>query len=106
VYERQTRLDAALAAPTNRHLALRLAQLLGRHGEVTEALRYQGLAQNRLSDSPFVVIATAEDLAQGGYVERALPLARRALEIAPNPDVAAAARQTLNHIQTRLLKPH
>ena len=101
---RQLELDEALAHPNDRSRSRRLAALLGYHGEVLEALRYQGLAQGKLSDAPSVLIQTANDLTAGSYSNRALPLAQRALEITDDPSLLKAANQTLRSIQAHLPK--
>lgn len=97
--QRQTLLNAALADSQDRARSLRLACLLGRHGEVEEALRYQGLGQGKASDSPAVLIAVAKDLTKGGYARLAVPLLQRAQQIAPDPALLAAARQALDRAQ-------
>lgn len=66
--------------PTQR----RFARLLAEEGDVEGCQRHHAAALNRPPDSPPVLTAAAQDLADTGHEKEALRLVKRALEIAPH----------------------
>jgi Tfp pilus assembly protein PilF len=58
----------------------RLARWLGLHGDADGCVHNYSMAMHRALDAPRVLITASHDLAQGGYADRALPLALRAVQ--------------------------
>jgi len=83
--------EAVRVHPTDAVLQKRLARLFGLEGDVGECLSHYATALHHPLDAPQVLIAAANDLADGHHGVEALPLAKRAVLIAPaNPDAIEA----------------
>lgn len=77
--------------PEDRALHTRLAQLVGRHGDVATCVRHHAMALHCAIDSPLAMIAASQDLTAGGHAALALPLAERAVQVAPRNGLAFEA---------------
>lgn len=73
--------EAIRQSPADGGLHKRMARLLGSRGDVEGCIRHHAAAQRRPPDSPTVLAAAAVDLAEQKHAEKALPLAKRAVEI-------------------------
>jgi tetratricopeptide (TPR) repeat protein len=84
VTERDALFQQLRMSPTAHALRRRMGQLLGTHGDVEGSLRNYAMALRRAPDDSATLIATAGDLVRGGHVALALPLAERAVALAPH----------------------
>jgi tetratricopeptide (TPR) repeat protein len=74
----------------------RLAQLYAEEGDVVDCMRHEGEALRRPPDSPPSLGAAANCLTTAGYALCALPIARRAVDLAPrSPDALEAVGNAL-----------
>jgi tetratricopeptide (TPR) repeat protein len=88
--------EALRVRPNDGALHARMARLLGMHGDVAGAVRHRSMELHCALDAPQTLIAAANDLADGGHADAALPLAQRAVRIsAANPSAHEALGNAL-----------
>ena len=80
--EKHRLIDAISENPGDAEAQLKLARLLGLHGDVAGAVRHQSAARRVPPDSPTALAEAAADLLEGGHAQDSIPLARRAVEMA------------------------
>jgi tetratricopeptide (TPR) repeat protein len=96
VSERDALYQQLRATPGARPLHAKLAHLFGTHGDVEGSLRNHATALRRAPDAPQTLVAAARDLTAGGFPERALLLAERAVAQGPrSPDAREALGDAL-----------
>jgi tetratricopeptide (TPR) repeat protein len=78
--ERNRLLIAVTVDPDDPARKLRLARWLGLHGDADGCVHNYSMALHRALDAPRVLRTASHDLVQGGYADRALPLALRAVQ--------------------------
>lgn len=82
--------------PDDRDLHLRMAKLLGAHGDVDGCVRNFAMALHTPTDSARPLAAAAKELTQAGFVSQSLPLAQRAVALGPHsPDTREALGDAL-----------
>ncbi|HZP80332.1 MAG TPA: tetratricopeptide repeat protein [Chthonomonadaceae bacterium] len=93
----KARLQAQLELnPKDGQAHRRLARLLAEEGSVEGCVRHQAGALHKPPDSAPALTAAANDLVATGHAQEALPLAKRAIEIAPHsPDALETLGDTL-----------
>jgi tetratricopeptide (TPR) repeat protein len=79
VTERHALFQELRVKPESRALRGKMARLLGTHGDVDGAVRNHAMSLRRPPDHVQTLVAAARDLTAGGYPDRALPLAERAV---------------------------
>ncbi len=85
--ERQRLKDATFVHPKDPQVRQRYAAALAETGDVNECVRQEALALQKPPDHPRVLLAAARDLNTAHFSKQALPLARQALQEAPqNPE--------------------
>ena len=83
--------EALRVTPRDAALNVKMARLEARRGEIAGCLRHFGAALRNTTDSAPVLLAGASALAEAGRPDDALPLARRALALAPSSAAANVA---------------
>ena len=91
-----------LKSPDDARPQRRLAWMLAEEGDVAGCLRHQAKALRCAPDAPPAQAAAAEDLTATGHARLALPLAQRAVTVAPK---SPAAQEALGDTQLALDRP-
>lgn len=79
---KQALLDALRKNPKDPVPHRKLARLFAEQDDAGSCIRHHAAALRMALDAPRTLIAAAEDLTQAGYAATALPLARRAVDVA------------------------
>lgn len=94
--ERRRLFEAVTVAPNDPVSKKRFARWMGLHGDADGCAHYYAMAMHKALDAPPVLAAASRDLAEGGHAGLALPLARRAVNVAyKSPDAHEALGNAL-----------